>query len=183
MTFRRLFRTTTDTASSEEVIELTNQFYVTLRAYFAKVKENPVKNKVAFDRVTQLLDAGAVQNWTNAYEVEQLLVHLFDDETVATELSIRIIEARSILRPELAALYDTQFYELEKAQLGAPAQPPTTPSVEDRGRTLLGRLVNDLQWRYIVNEATRRISKSITRSTAALFVVALTLFLVAVATV
>jgi hypothetical protein len=182
MTFRQLFGTRSNIASSEEVVELTNQFYVTLRAYFARVKQHPVRNQVAFDRVTQLVDAGAVQNWTNAYEIEQLLVHLFDDETVATELGIRVIEARSVLRPELGALYDAQFHELEKAQAGAPAQ-PLTPSVEDRRRTLLGRLINDLQWRYIVNEATRRLSKSITRSTASLFVVALTLFLVAVATV
>jgi hypothetical protein len=182
VTFRELFGIRSNIASSEEVVELTNQFYVTLRAYFARVKQNAVRNQVAFDRVAQLVDAGAVQNWTNAYEIEQLLVHLFDDETVANELSIRIIEARSVLRPELAALYDAQSHELEKAQLGPPAQPPM-PSVEDRRRTLLGRLINDLQWRYIVNEAARRLSKSITRITAALFVVALALFLIAVAIV
>src|SRR5882762_1923914 len=86
MTFPQLFATRSNIASSEEVVELTNQFYVTLRAYFARVKQNPVRNQVAFDRVAQLVDAGTVQNWTNAYEIEQLLVHLFDDETVAAEL-------------------------------------------------------------------------------------------------
>lgn len=177
MSIREYFGGTANVVSSEEVIELTNQFYVTLRAYFAKVKQSPVRNQEAFDRVAQLLDTTTAQNWTNAYEIEQLLVHLFDDPTVATELGIRIIEARSVLRPELAALYDTQLRDLEKAPA---AGQPATPSVEDRRRTLLGRLVNDLQWRYIVNEATRRFSKSITRSTAALFVIALLSFLTAI---
>jgi len=37
---RKLWRGTESDVSREEVVELTNQFYVTLRAYFARVKEN-----------------------------------------------------------------------------------------------------------------------------------------------
>ena len=166
-------------ATQEEVIELTNQFFVTLRAYFTLIKKSGadnVRNKEAFDRINALLDGEqAGRNWTNAYEIEQLLVHLFDDDTVATELRIRILEARSILRPELAAMYEAHFDAIEKRSGGADAA-----GVPNSRRTLLARLVNDLQWRYIVNEATRRYSKLITRRTATLSVFALSVFIIMV---
>lgn len=166
-------------ATQEEVIELTNQFFVTLRAYFTLIKKSGAdnaRNKEAFDRINALLDGEqAGRNWTNAYEIEQLLVHLFDDDTVATELRIRILEARSILRPELAAMYEAHFDAIEKRSGGADAA-----GVPNSRRTLLARLVNDLQWRYIVNEATRRYSKLITRRTATLSVFALSVFIIMV---
>ena len=172
-------------ATQEEVVELTNQFYVTLRAYFAQIKkegEASARNKEAFNRVKALLEPPpgeeVVQNWTNAYEIEQLLVHLFDDDTVATELAVRILEGRSILRPELAAMYDAHFNDIENPSPGEPAVDPQTLAV--RRRRLLARLINDLQWRYIVNEATRRYSKLITRRTATLSVTALTFFVGAI---
>jgi hypothetical protein len=159
--------------TQEEVVELTNQFYVTLRAYFAKIKAGgPPRNQEAFDRVEAIL-AASEQSWTNAYEVEQLLVHLFDNETLATELTVRAIEARSVLRPELAAVYDAELTEIKKLQA---AEPPAG-DLGDRRRILLARLVNDLQWRYIVNEATRRYSKLITSRTAYLSVLALMAFI------
>jgi hypothetical protein len=163
-------------ASQEEVIELTNQFYVTLRAYFAKVKaDGKVRNQEAFNRIEELLKPGRTQNWTNAYEIEQLPVHLFTDETLVTELYIRTLEARSVLRPELAILYNTQAREAESFLEGQAEDAPVT-HVNEQRRTLLSRLVNDLQWRYIVNEATRRYSKLITSRTALLSVWALMVF-------
>ena len=168
-------------ASEDEVVELTNQFYVTLRAYFAKVKQDgQVRNQEAFNRVEELLKPGDIQNWTNAYEIEQLLVQLFEDRTLATELSIRTLEARSVLRPELAAVYDAQVHEVQRFSETQPGNEQTA-IVSERRRTLLARLVNDLQWRYIVNEATRRYSKLITRRTAFLSVGALLAFIALVA--
>lgn len=151
-------------ASQEEVVELTNQFYVTLRAYFANVKQSGApRNQEAFNRIEQLLDTPR-KNWTDAYEIEQLLVHLFDDDTVATELYLRSLEAQNVLRKELAAAYAERIKALDKADTA-------------QRRTLLARLVNDLQWRYIVNEATRRYTKAITRRTGYLSVAALVVFL------
>ena len=163
--------------SQDEVLELTNQFYVTLRAYFAKIKQDAqVRNKEAFDRIELLLDPErSAQNWTHAYEIEQLVVHLFNDETITTELSVRLLEARSILRPELATMYETQFREIEKSREDAQST-QALATLGERRRTLLARLINDLQWRYIVNEATRRYSKLITRRTAILSVAALVTF-------
>ena len=180
--FQRLYRGHSgQSASEEEVIELTNQFYVTLRAYFARVKrDGKIRNQEAFNRVEELLKPGDIQNWTNAYEIEQLLVQLFEDDTLATELSIRTLEAHSVLRPELAAVYDAHVREVENLP-DTPQGNERTAIVSERRRTLLARLVNDLQWRYIVNEATRRYSKVITRRTAFLSVGALVAFTALVA--
>lgn len=175
--FQRLYRGHSgQSASQEEVTELTNQFYVTLRAYFAKVKrDGEIRNQEAFNRVEELLKPGDIQNWTNAYEIEQLLVHLFEDDTLAMELSIRTLEARSVLSPELAAVYDAHVREIETLP-ETPQGSERTAILSEPRRTLLARLVNDLQWRYIVNEATRRYSKLITRRTAFLSVGALLAF-------
>ena len=171
--------------TQEEVVELTNQFYVTLRASFAQIKkedETKIRNQEAFNRIKALLEPAqgedAVQNWTNAYEIEQLLVHLYDDDTVETELAVRILEARSILRPELAAMYDARLEDIQNPAAGGQGVDPQAASM--RRRRLLARLVNDLQWRYIVNEATRRYSKLITKRTAALSVTALIFFVVGI---
>jgi hypothetical protein len=173
-------------ATQEEVIELTNQFYVTLRAYFTRIKrdgENNVRNEEAFNRIKALLeletpDGKPVQNWTNAYEIEQLLVQLFDDDTVASELAIRVLEAQSILRTELAKMYESHSNDIENPRAGQPGANATAAPA--RRRTLLARLINDLQWRYIVNEATRRYSKLITARTALLSLIALTFFIGAI---
>lgn len=168
-------------ASEEEVIELTNQFYVTLRAYFAEIKDtadDATKQKEGFKRIQALLEPGdgkeVVQNWTNAYEIEQLFVHLYDDAMVATELTVRLSEARTVLRAELAAVYDAAL-----RQIDTPVTPPTDEeksALALRRRSLLARLVNDLQWRYISNEARRRYTKLITGRTAKASVVALMFF-------
>jgi len=171
--------------TQEEVVELTNQFYVTLRASFSQIKkedETRIRNQEAFNRIKALLEPAqgedAVQNWTNAYEIEQLLVHLYDDDTVETELAVRILEARSILRPELAAMYDARLEDIQNPAAGGQGVDPQAASM--RRRRLLARLVNDLQWRYIVNEATRRYSKLITKRTAALSVTALIFFIIGI---
>jgi hypothetical protein len=181
MGIRETFLANRRRETEDEVVELTNQFYVTLRAYFAEIRKDgdgQIRNREAFNRVKALLEpADGNQNWTNAYEVEQLLVHLFDDDTVATELTVRTLEARSVLHTDLAAMYDAHAHEIDNP----PAGQATDPAIAAlRRRALLARLVNDLQWRYIVNEATRRYSKAITRRTAILSVFALMIFVAAV---
>src|SRR5262249_44693442 len=149
--------------TENEIRQLTAQFYVTLEADFAKVKcgGKPLCED-AYTRVDQLLSPDRLRNWTNAYAIEQLLVHLFDDATVATELQIRVREAKVALRPALAEHYGA---EAAKSSL--------TPA--DR-RALLARLVNDLQWRYTVNEVKRQYSKNITINTGKFFILSLIVF-------
>lgn len=149
-----------------EIRELTAQFYVTLEAYFAKITSaGTVRCPDAYKRVEDLL-ANAPRNWSNAYAIEQLLVHLFDDYTLAGELQIRVREAKEALRPALAEHYAAEANK-------------TTLSTDER-RTLLSRLINDLQWRYTVSEVKRGYTKEITLKTAHLFIVSLFVFAVAV---
>ena len=152
--------------SESEVRELTAQFYVTLEAYFAKVKSTePLKCQDAREQVERLLTQEP-RNWTNAYAVEQLLVHLFDEETVESELQIRVQETKGALRPTLVDYYTA---EIAKENL-----------LPDRRRALLGRIINDLQWRYTVNEVKRSYTKEITLKTSQLFIGSMLLFVLCV---
>ncbi len=145
-----------------EIKELTDQFYVTLRAYFAGVQAADGNlAPAALQRVEALLKSDGRRSWSQAYEIEQMLVHLFDDERLKTELGVRSLEASTTLRLPLANFYARQMKD-------------TNSLKQQRG--LLARLVNDLQWRYTVNEVKRRYSEDITRRTGWLFALALLLF-------
>jgi hypothetical protein len=151
--------------ASNEIRELTAQFYITLEAYFAKLKSaRAPRCRESYERIEQLLTEE--HNWTNAYAIEQLLIHLFDDCTLASELQSRVREAKDTLRPALA-----EYYAIEAAK--------TSQSADER-RALLSRLVNDLQWRYTVNEVKRGYSKEITLKTGQLFILSLLVFAISV---
>jgi len=158
------------TVQQDEIRELTEQFYVTLAANFARLPAND--DRPSARRVKDLLEPNAERSWTHAYEIEQLLVNLYDDETVRTELEIRVVEAKPVLRAEQSALYEQEL----KA-----ARDLDTPAAAIRRRVVLGRLVNDLQWRYTVNEAVRRYSKTVTSRAGTLFVAAIGVFAALVA--
>ena len=156
------WRTPQAALPANEVRELTAQFYITLEASFIKVKgASPPRSQHAHDRVSELLDNGP-RNWTNAYAIEQLLVHLFDDGTLANELQVRVREARDALKPALG-----DYYAAESVK---------TPMSADERRAVLSRLINDLQWRYTVNEVKRGYAKEITLKTGQMFVAALVVF-------
>ena len=164
-TFSRMFRMNgSSTVQEDEIRELTSQFYVTLGAYFSRLPVNG--DSAAAKRIRELLTQ-AERSWTHAYEIEQLLIDLYDDDTVRTELEVRALEAKVVLRPEQTALYEQELKAVRDSDR------PKTP---ERRRVLLARLVNDLQWRYTVNEATRQYSKVITSRAGMLFVLALAAF-------
>lgn len=110
-----------------EIRELTEQFYVTLRASFSRLA-TPV-NQTAADRVRKLLD-DREHSWSAAYEIEQLLVLLYDDESVQTELKVRLLEAQSLLSAKLAAHYVDEAKaagESHDRRRPLNAWPPMTP--------------------------------------------------------
>jgi hypothetical protein len=147
-----------------EIQQLTDQFHVTLRAHFARM--STLDGKLApgaLQRLKDLLSPDRPRSWSEAYEIEQMLVHLYDEETLKTELDVRGLEARTALRLPLADLYAKQI---------------TDAKSHERQRGLLERLVNDLQWRYTVNEVKRRYSQDVTSRTGWLFALALLLFAV-----
>ena len=148
--------------SQDEVKELTRQFYVTLRAAAARLdKEDENRAPKSFSELEALLAPNRVPAWSDAYQIEQLLVDLFSAPALEVELQSRLLEAASSLRGDLAAMYVKQGATLK------------TPA--DR-RALLARLVNDLQWRYTVNEVKRTYTKGITRDTGMIFIGAILVF-------
>ena len=147
--------------TDDEVQELTRQFYVTLRAYVARLSpEDEGRSPKSFKQIEDLLNDGR-PTWSAAYQIEQLIVDLFDERTLEVELQSRLLEAESSLRPALAAQY------------GKLAGALKTPAER---RALLGRLVNDLQWRYTVNEVRRTYCKEISKITGMVFIVAIGFF-------
>lgn len=155
----------------DEIVNLREQFYLTLRASCARVQANGVTPTLAaaLARINELLAPGRRQRWGDCYEVEQLLVQLFDEVTLNTELQSRLLETQTSLSPR-----HCEYYRNEARAAGASV---------DRRRALLARLVNDIQWRYTVAEGKRRFSKSLTTRSSIAFLIALSLFglLVAVA--
>src|SRR5262245_13251804 len=148
--------------AQDEVEELTNQFYVTLRASVARLdKEDEARSPKTMAEVEALLKPDRQRTWSEAYQLEQLLVDLYSPSALEVELKSRLLEADSALRPKVAEAYVRQ-----EAQLKEPAE----------RRALLGRLVNDLQWRYTVNEVKRRYTRGITRDTGIIFIGAIVVF-------
>jgi hypothetical protein len=150
-----------------EVRELTTQFHTTLRANFARTRKVDGKlDQADAEHLKALLDPKEPHSWNEAYEAEQLLVDTFDDQTLETECAVRSLEADKTLSPQLAAFYAEHVKEAKTAK-------------ERQG--LLARLVNDLQWRYTVNEVKRRYETDITRRTGWFFAIALGAFGLAIA--
>ena len=156
-----------DAVTQEEVEELTEQFYVTLRAEVARLSpQDEARSPKSFQQVQELLN-GRRAVWSDAYQIEQLMVDLFDERTLEIELQSRLLEGDSNLRPALIAQYTKLATTLKTAP--------------DR-RALLARLINDLQWRYTVNEVKRSYSKEVTKTTGLIFMLSICLFAALIAT-
>lgn len=148
-------------ATGEEEPTLTQQFVLTLRSSFLKHRpENPTEQqRCCVDQIERLLQSSDELSWWKAYEIEQLMIWLYDEETLDVELRRRIIEARRNL------LEDYGSYYSELSQM----------SVE-RQRAMLSRVINDLQWRYSVEELKLKYSRITTSNTVWMFMAAVVLF-------
>ncbi len=78
-----------------------------------------------------------------------MLVHLYDEETLETELRVRCLEVQTTLRSDLAKYYGDQVEKLTNEKS------------------------HDLQWRYTVTAVRGRYSQDITRRTVEFFALAL----------
>ena len=145
---------------AEEIKALSDQFRVTLRAAASKIEETDATRDV-LAHVNRLLDKEE-WHWKDAYEVEQQIVLLYDEHSLQTELTRRVLEAQHVLYPDAAAWYGER--------VGEATDPPTQ-------RALLLRLVNDLQWRYTVNEAKLGYVKQITGRIGQIFIIAMVIFI------
>jgi hypothetical protein len=148
-----------------EIQALTHQFYRTLRASFLRIPAPPPEDAVAsgiYGEAHDLILRGAqVPSWDDNYQIEQLLVDLHAPAVLHEELSVRSQEAKRVLGTELAVWYEQR-----------------ASAVTDEGgrRALLGRLVNDLQWRYKIREAQRGYVQAISTDAAIAFVTLLVPF-------
>lgn len=161
-----------DGPSALEIRSITKQFYLTLRAAFLRVVEPPAGEQPArriWERAAELVKRGEARpSWDDNYQIEQYLADLHAAETLRAEIAVRSIEAARVLRPELAAWYASERERIEQSD--------EKQAVEPALRALLGRLVNDLQWRYKIRESTRGYKQQISRDAAIAFVFALGAF-------
>ncbi len=148
----------------DEVRALTQQFHITLQAFITKIEESASESPPkALVRIREITSAGDKKlSWKDAYDIEQQLVHLYDEATLKVELERRLLEADTSLHPTVS-----QWYRdcADKA------------TDQDRKRALLARLINDLQWRYTRNEVRRGYTKQITGRTELVFIISVGLFL------
>jgi len=157
---------------------LSEQFFVTLRANWGQVKKvNPNVDNAVAERVENLLNDGS-GTWSEAYEVERLLFDLYDSTMLDVELGRRMVEAkRTLVEDEYA------YYLEEEKHLTADArQASGTEELCNYKRSLLNRLVNDLQWRFSIQQTKRVHSLFIRNFTSIVFVLSTVVFLVVLCT-
>jgi hypothetical protein len=140
--------------------KLLEQFFVTLDATLKQLVRAGGDAAGKDDTVAEItgLLAG-VPSWRAAYHVEQLMVPLYAGASLEVELQRRMIEIRKF-DAEVAGAYD---------KLLAGADEPAR-------RACLGRLVNDLQWRYEQRNLKRYYTQSLTIKTSLIFVLAFVVF-------
>lgn len=107
--------------------------------------------------------------WDDAYKCERLMVNLFDARSLEVEISRRILDARN-QQPELAAFYEG------RVQKQVDAKSPLDESQVEINRSLLARLVDDIQWYQTQLYLKRGYAHSAQKRVAATFLAALILF-------
>src|SRR5262245_4763944 len=116
-------------APDDEIEALREQFYVTLRAYLARIEATNPPPSSALDTARDLLKPGKhPPRWSDCYQVEQHLVGLFDEEMLRSELETRLLEARANLRQELADYYEREIRAALGQAVGVRAAGAGTPA-------------------------------------------------------
>lgn len=147
--------------------KITDQFFVTLRASFESVKDNDKNSSLEItDKIEKLFEVPRgtwKDSWKNAYEIERYLVQLYDEATLEVELNRRLVDVKEYLN---TAVYDNFKHAIEDAK----------DDINSK-RSILHRMVDDLQWYYTNREEKHEYAR-ITRSrTIAVFITSLIIFL------
>jgi len=157
------------------------QFMRALSADFQKLKQGdrlPDNQAVATDieatlaRYTDDLSVDWLSNdvWIDAYRIERLMINLYEGDQVSIELSRRIANASD------QKLGFADFYR-NSALSAEPGSILKSEQIE-ANRTLLGYLIDDLQWHYNQLYLKREYANAAQRRVAWTFFVALTIFVV-----
>ena len=150
---------------------LLDQFYVTLRAIQQGIDRYapiPADISKAATSIRNRIDAlfEATQSWRNAYEIEQLQCHLYAGGQLDTEIARRFDEAEARKLTSAVAL---------RALLGPPERWPNVS--DDTKRSVLHRLVNDLQWFYTQRFQRRRTARVLNQRVSKVFLTAFAVLL------
>ncbi|MBI1805312.1 MAG: hypothetical protein HY033_07070 [Ignavibacteriae bacterium] len=152
------------TVGTYDVKELAEQFMITVRASFDQaLVHNPNPPHELVERVRFLIKYGPI-SFRTAYEIERLLVEIYDDASISTTLKRRLGEAKSQLDKDSYDSYEALVNDvLAKNDVA-------------QQRTILHRMINDLQWSYTKQQVTRVYQRDIRRNTVLLFLIALLMF-------
>lgn len=141
---------------------LLEQFFVTLDGtlkQLARREDAPPERQAVVAEIAKLLSGAP--SWRTAYHAEQLMVPLYADAALEVELRRRLLEMRKF-DAAIAATYEAML-------AGA--------DVDDALRSAcLGRLVNDLQWRYEQRNLKRLYGRSVAIKTSLIFLAAFVVF-------
>ena len=157
------------------------QFIRSLSANFKRLKQGDrlASNQIIAEEIEATLDRyaeGKSVNWASnnvwidAYRVERLLINLYEADQVQIELKRRI-DTASDLKLGFADFYSKTEQRPDKGNMLSPEQ-------VEANRTLLGYLIDDLQWHYNRLYLKREYANRAQRRVALTFIVALLVFIV-----
>jgi hypothetical protein len=139
---------------------LLEQYFVTLDATLKQLVRREgatAEQQAVAAEVGKLLSSAP--SWRTAYHVEQLMVPLYAGAALEVELQRRLIDLHKF-DAAIAAGYEALLAQADEAQRGA----------------CLGRIVNDLQWRYEQRNLKRLYGRSVAIRTSGIFLAAFVVF-------
>jgi hypothetical protein len=139
---------------------LLEQFFVTLDGSLKQLVRGSgatAHHEDIVAEVNRLL--GETPSWRTAYHIEQLMVPLYGGAALEVELQRRMTEMRKF-DAVIASTYDALLADADEAARSA----------------CLGRVINDLQWRYEQRNLKRHYTQSVTIKTSLIFLGAFALF-------
>jgi hypothetical protein len=139
---------------------LLEQFFVTLDGSLKQLVRGSgatAHHEDIVAEVNRLL--GETPSWRTAYHIEQLMVPLYGGAALEVELQRRMTEMRKF-DAVIASTYDALLADADEAARSA----------------CLGRVINDLQWRYEQRNLKRHYMQSVTIKTSLIFLGAFVLF-------
>lgn len=154
-----------------EESKLTDQFFVTLRANLEQVKKSQKDLDDKFlEKISCIFDKKD-KLWSDAYEIERLIIEMYNENMIDVELERRMVDAERELLDE-----EYKYYKSKIASFTEENNDKKERTAIDLKRTVLSRLINDLQWRNSINQTQRVHSIRIRNITSFIFILATILF-------
>jgi hypothetical protein len=148
--------------------DILEQYFVGLRVKFETVKEqNPDVPAERLEKIQALFD-NTKKTWTNAYEIDQHLAHICDELTLDVELKGKLIEYQRH--------FDTISYQHYMEEIDKIDKADSSTSSTQTKRSILLRLISELQWFYTKREVSREYSLLTRMHTSIVFLFSFIIF-------